>query len=139
MNEDISTTSLGRIAEDYIVSKLKKEENQNVVRVDFTNDKVISPINTTMIGRIQNMMIWEEIDTKRIKEVIKIIKDNILGFPDLVCIDQDTKEISFVEVKSNSSHLDNQQKNTIHKLRELGFKVEVRYVDVDCNVSERSK
>ena len=138
MDEKPTATSLGKIAEDYIASKLRKN-NQNVINVDFTNEKVISHRNRTIIDRVQNTMIWEEIDTKKIKEIIKVIKENILGFPDLVCIDKETKEVSFVEVKANTSQLNKQQKETITKLRKAGFLVNVRFVKVKCDVSEVGK
>lgn len=77
----------------------------------------------------------QQIQTKRIKQleadgyyVIKLIKTNKNGIPDLVALSPDG-DILFVEVKRPTGKLSELQKYRLKELNSLGFKTEVYYGD----------
>jgi Holliday junction resolvase len=75
----------------------------------------------------------QKAQTKRIKElekegyyVIKLIKTNKNGIPDLIALHED-KGVLFVEVKAANGVLSPLQKYRINELKENNFKVEIYY------------
>ena len=79
------------------------------------------------------MLSEQKVQTKRIKEleaegyyVIKLIKTNKNGIPDLIALHPD-KGILFSEVKRADGKLSALQEYRIKELKEKGFNVEVHY------------
>jgi Holliday junction resolvase len=79
------------------------------------------------------MLSEQKVQTKRIKDleaegyyVIKLIKTNKNGIPDLIALHPD-KGILFSEVKRADGRLSTLQEYRIKELKEKGFNVEVHY------------
>ena len=79
----------------------------------------------------------QQVQTKRIKDleadgyyVIKLIKTNKNGIPDLIAIHPE-KGVLFSEVKRANGKLSPLQKYRIEELKKLGFNVEVHYGKTD--------
>ena len=76
-------------------------------------------------------MTEQQIQTKKIKEleadgyyVLKLIKTNKNGIPDLLALHPD-KEILFLEVKTRKGRVSKLQEYRIKELREHGFKADI--------------
>lgn len=76
-------------------------------------------------------MTEQQIQSKRIKEleaegyyVLKLIKTNKNGIPDLLALHTD-KEILFVEVKTKTGRVSKLQEYRIKELKEHGFRAEI--------------
>lgn len=69
------------------------------------------------------------------EEIIKIMNSNISGLPDFICLNKEGK-ICFAEVKSNEAGLRESQVSVINKLKDLGFPVEVKRVNINLEVEE---
>jgi hypothetical protein len=67
-------------------------------------------------------------------KIIDIIKNNLTGIPDLICL-KDNK-ISFVEVKSNSSPLKKEQKKVIQILQNNGYPTKIMRFFVNFEIKE---
>ncbi len=83
------------------------------------------------------MLSEQKVQSKRIKEleaegyyVIKLIKTNKNGIPDLIAIHPD-KGVLFSEVKKANGKLSPLQKYRIEELKKLGINVEVHYGKAD--------
>jgi Holliday junction resolvase len=83
------------------------------------------------------MLSEQKVQTKRIKEleadgyyVIKLIKTNKNGIPDLIAIHPE-KGVLFSEVKRANGKLSPLQKYRIEELKKLRFNVEVHYGKTD--------
>lgn len=81
------------------------------------------------------MLSEQKVQTKRIKDleaegyyVIKLIKTNKNGIPDLIALHPDNG-ILFSEVKRADGRLSALQEYRIKELKEKGFNVEVHYGD----------
>jgi Holliday junction resolvase len=79
------------------------------------------------------MLSEQKVQTKRIKDleadgyyVIKLIKTNKNGIPDLIAIHPE-KGVLFSEVKRADGRLSPLQEYRIKELKEKGFKVEIHY------------
>lgn len=66
--------------------------------------------------------------------IIKLLKDNLVGLPDFICL-KDNK-ISFVEVKTDQSGYQESQKEVFEILRNNGFEVITKRVRVKLEVEE---
>lgn len=66
--------------------------------------------------------------------VIKLIKTNKNGIPDLICIKPN--DVLFIEVKNERGKLSLLQKYRIKELNELGFKAIVDRYEMDSNPSK---
>jgi hypothetical protein len=73
----------------------------------------------------------QQIQSKRIKQlesegyyVIKLIKTNKNGIPDLIAIPRDTP-VLFSEIKTEKGKLSELQKYRLQELKDYGFKTEV--------------
>jgi Holliday junction resolvase len=79
------------------------------------------------------MLSEQKVQTKRIKDleadgyyVIKLIKTNKNGIPDLIAIHPE-RGVLFSEVKRADGRLSPLQEYRIKELKEKGFKVEIHY------------
>ncbi len=61
--------------------------------------------------------------------VLKLIKTNKNGIPDLLALKKD--EIYFIEVKAKNGRLSKLQKFRLEELNRLGFKTAVKYEGTD--------
>ena len=76
-------------------------------------------------------MTEQQVQSKKIKEleaegyyVLKLIKTNKIGIPDLLALHPD-KEILFLEVKTRKGRVSKLQEYRIKELREHGFKADI--------------
>ena len=118
----------GDVGEKWYENKLIRE-GYKVVR-----SKCRTPEGRHLINEKYLNAFFENNNISGLK-VLKDIKKNLCGCPDFLCIKEDM--LSFIEVKSNKGCLNPKQKESIKKLREMGYVVDVIYLEVEIKVKEK--
>ncbi len=123
----------GRNSENYVRWKLQGEGFKVVKLVQRGRDRKSNyDFNFLNMGLLNNILFKDyEEDTE---ELINFLKENINGLPDFICLKEG--EISFVEVKSNHSGLNENQKKTFQVLRDNGFRIIIRNINVNLEINE---
>lgn len=106
-----------------------KEEGYKTARMQFS-----TPITHLNEKGIRDLLKDYDCD---VDELIDFFKKNQRGLPDYIC--KRNGKISFVEVKTNNSKLSPVQMSTISILRQEGFTVSCRRVQVKLNVEDSHK
>lgn len=77
----------------------------------------------------------KKMSPEKLEELFKIMEDNKKGFPDFLC--EKDGIISFVEVKTSSAP--SKIQDQAHQiLKDLGFKVQIAFVEVDFDFKDIS-